>query len=297
IEKMCAMAGDEARVVIASDHGFGPTKQVFHLNAWLAQRGYLAWSGEGQARPGEEGALLGVGQVARHTFLMDWSRTRAFATTPTSNGIYIVRRDASGNGHGAGVPDAEYHDFRERLIRELLAEKDPETGAPLVARIDRREDAFAGPLSELAPDLSLSLADGGLVSILPSDRVLTPRPMVSGSHRPNGIFAARGPALRRGVDLGELAILDIAPLVLHGLGLGIPAGLEGRVPEPAFAPAALQRAPVRIVGRDETEDKAETDSAEAADEAASTAAAYTPALGPAEEEAVMKRLQELGYIE
>src|SRR5262249_8721742 len=200
IEKMCAMAGDEARVVIASDHGFGPTKQVFHLNAWLAQRGYLAWSGEGQSRPGEEGALLGVGQVARHTFLMDWSRTRAFATTPTSNGIYVVR----GDGNAAGVPDAEYHAFRERLIRELLAENDPATAAPLVATPDRREDAFPGPLSELAPDLSLSLADGGLVSILPSDRVLTPRPMVSGSHRPNGIFAARGPALRQGVDLGEL---------------------------------------------------------------------------------------------
>jgi len=145
---------------------------------------------------------------------MDWERTRAFATTPTSNGIYIVRA----GGGGRGVPDAEYHAFRQRLVDELRAEKDPGTGEPLVARIDTREEAFAGPLSALAPDLSLTLADGGLVSILPSDRIVTPRAMVAGSHRPLGVFMARSKALRRGVDVGELSILDVAPLVLHGLG-------------------------------------------------------------------------------
>jgi len=292
IERMCAMVGEEALVVLASDHGFGPTRQVFHLNAWLAERGYLAWSDEAPARTGESQAVLGVGQVARHTFLMDWERTRAFATTPTSNGIYIVRA----GGGGRGVTDAEYHAFRQRLVDELRAEKDPGTGEPLVARIDTREEAFAGPLSALAPDLSLTLADGGLVSILPSDRIVTPRAMVAGSHRPLGVFMARSKALRRGVDVGELSILDVAPLVLHGLGLAVPAELEGRVPEEAFASGVLARWPVRVGGRSEMAERAEIDVPDRAEEPPSSAA-YAPALGPAEEEAVMKRLQELGYIE
>jgi predicted AlkP superfamily phosphohydrolase/phosphomutase len=44
LERICAMAGPQATVIIASDHGFGPTRQVFHVNAWLERHGYLAWS-------------------------------------------------------------------------------------------------------------------------------------------------------------------------------------------------------------------------------------------------------------
>ena len=34
-------AGPDATVVLASDHGFGPTRDVFHVNSWLEQNGYL----------------------------------------------------------------------------------------------------------------------------------------------------------------------------------------------------------------------------------------------------------------
>ena len=270
-------------MVITSDHGFGPTRQVFHVNTWLQRHGYLAWSGAGTPRPNEDGALLGVGQVARHTFLMDWDRTRAFATTPTSNGIFIVR----GNGEGGrGVPEAEYHAFRERLARELLAERDPATGEPLVSHVYRREDAFAGPFMGLAPDLTLSLADGGLVSILPSEHLVSPRPAVSGSHRPLGVFLAKGPGIRRGVDVGELSILDIAPTLLYRLGLPVPEDLEGRVPEEVFEADALRRKPVEVGVA--TEGKAPVPVPEQA---------AAPTFGEAEEAAVLQRLQELGYVE
>jgi len=282
LERMCALVGPEASVVIASDHGFGPTRQVFHVNAWLERRGYLAWSKEQLEKQDPAGALLGVGQVARHTFLMDWTRTRAFATTPTSNGVFIVRGD--GNG-GPGVPESEYRAFRDRLASELLAERDPATGEPLVSRIYTREEAFSGPFMSMAPDLTLSLADGGLVSILPSEHLVSPRPAVAGSHRPLGVFAAAGPGVRRGADLGEISILDVAPLLLYGLGLPVPEDLEGRVPEDAFEPGSLARRPIEVA-------KASAPAGPPrADEAA------PPAFGEAEEEAVLKRLQELGYVE
>jgi predicted AlkP superfamily phosphohydrolase/phosphomutase len=254
---------------------------VFHVNAWLEQRGYLAWSKEALARQDGGEALLGVGQVARHTFLMDWERTRVFATTPTSNGIFIVRS----TGDGRGVPDAEYHALRERLVQELLAEKDPATGEAVVRRIYTREEAFPGPFSALAPDLTLSLADGGLVSILPSEHVLSARPTVAGSHRPEGVFLAKGPGVRRGANLGELSILDVAPTLLYGLGLPVPAELEGRVPTELFEAEALRERPIR------------TGAAGGASEVREAPAAYAQTFGADEEEAVMKRLQELGYVE
>jgi hypothetical protein len=86
----------------------------------------------------------------------------------------------------------------------------------------------------LAPDLTLSLRDGGLVSILPSDAVLKPRKEPSGAHRPNGVFVASGQGVRRGISLSPLSILDVAPLLLYMLDLPVPEDLEGRVPEALF---------------------------------------------------------------
>ena len=39
IGELVELAGPDATVVVASDHGFGPTRDVFHVNAWLEQRG------------------------------------------------------------------------------------------------------------------------------------------------------------------------------------------------------------------------------------------------------------------
>jgi hypothetical protein len=84
------------------------------------------------------------------------------------------------------------------------------------------------------------------VSILKSDVVLKRRPEVVGSHRPAGVFMARGPGIRRGLSLPALSITDGAPTLLHTLGLPVPKDLEGRVVERIFEPAALQERPVSV---------------------------------------------------
>lgn len=276
IRQLCELAGPEATVVLASDHGFGPTYDVLHINTWLEQHGYLAWSEAAQSRD-TQGALLGVGQVAKHTWLMDWNKTRAFATTPTSNGIYIVVSD----GASPGVPPGEYRAFRQKLIEDLRQIKDLQTGQQMVTEIYTREEAFQGPHAASAPDLTLILRDGGLVSILPSPETVSKRPVVSGSHRPVGIFAAKGPAIRRGFLAPELSILDVAPTVLYSLGLPVPEEIQGRVPEEIYQEAFWRENPLRKT-------------------AASTAVSQSQdaASMPAEdEETVLERLRELGYIE
>jgi predicted AlkP superfamily phosphohydrolase/phosphomutase len=278
IRQLCEVAGPEATVVMASDHGFGPTYDVLHINTWLERNGYLTWSEAAQSRD-TQGALLGVGQVAKHTWLMDWDKTKAFATTPTSNGIYIVVSD----GTTPGVPATEYESFRQRLIDDLRKIRDLQTGEQMVTEIYTREEAFAGPHMKSAPDLTLILRDGGLVSILPSAETVSKRPMVSGSHRPVGIFGAKGPTVRRGFVAGELSILDVAPTVLYSLGLSIPEELQGRVPEEIYQDEALRKNPVRKVAAGST-----------------GAASQDHAPLPAEledEETVLERLRELGYIE
>ena len=109
-----------------------------------------------------------------------------------------------------------------------------------------REEAFAGPQMAMAPDLTLSLRDGGFISILRSDMVLKSRPEVVGTHRPQGIFMAKGPGICQGLASPALSITDVAPTLLYTMGLPVPADLEGRVAEQIFEPATLQERPTRV---------------------------------------------------
>jgi predicted AlkP superfamily phosphohydrolase/phosphomutase len=281
LEKLCEFVGPDSTVLIASDHGFGPTEQVFRLNTWLEQHGYLAWSKTAVEKEAEDGALLGVGRVARHTYLLDWERTTAFSATPTSNGIYIV---VNQDGNSPGISPADYLAFRGKLKNELCEVRDPASGQPIVESVWAREEAFAGPCMPSAPDLTLCMRDGGLISILQGESVLAPRPTVAGSHRPVGVFAARGPGMREGVALPDLSILDIAPTVMYSLGLEVSEEFEGRVPPELFTERVLQDCPVRI---------ADAVSAGVLDEGADEQVVLQ-----AEDEAtIMKRLRDLGYVE
>jgi predicted AlkP superfamily phosphohydrolase/phosphomutase len=279
LEQLCELAGPEATVLIASDHGFGPTYEVFHVNAWLEQLGYLTWSDAARSHD-TQGALLGVGQVARHTWLIDWNRTKAFATTPTSNGIYIL---VNNDGNSPGIHPSEYVSFRQRLKDDLRSLRDPASGQQIVSEIWTREEAFTGPHSAAAPDLTLILRDGGLVSILPAAEAISRRPVVSGAHRHVGIFAAKGPEILQGWTAPELSILDVAPTVLYSLGLPVPSEMQGRMAEEIYKAGSIQARPIQ---------KAAALTARVNGDAASKSS-FTQE----DEQIIMERLRELGYVE
>jgi hypothetical protein len=153
----------------------------------------------------------------------------------------------------------------------------PISGEAIVAGADLnklRGSSFVEP----CPDITLRLRDGGFVSILKSNEVVTPRPEADGTHRPAGVFVGFGPSFRRGEKLPPLSILDIAPLVLSLLGLAVPVDLEGTVPAAALA-----------VGR--RSEKA------GATFAAQSAAAEREEPSEDEREALMKQLKILGYMD
>jgi len=208
LSEIVTAAGPETTVVLASDHGFGATTEVFHINSWLEQAGYLTWKGDVRGEAISNG-VLGMQQLTRHTDWIDWQKTKAYTATPTSNGIHIVIAEEN---NGYGVPKELYSQFREELTDALLHYKATDDGTSVVTQVSAREEIFPGNASMYGPDLTLTLRDGGLVSILPSEIVLQPRPQPGGTHRPIGIFIARGPGIRRGISTGELSILDVTPM-------------------------------------------------------------------------------------
>jgi predicted AlkP superfamily phosphohydrolase/phosphomutase len=233
LAEIVALGGAGATTLLASDHGFGATTEVFHLNAWLHKQGYLTWTDTAQVEQ-KHAETLGLVTMARRFYEVDWDRTVAYCPTPSGNGIYFSLP------RSAGGAEQDYEDFRRQLIASLLSFTDPATGEPVVTRIWTREEAFAGRHMALAPDLTLSLRDGGFVSILPSDVVLKPRPEPTGTHRPQGIFMAAGPGIRRGASVSPLSILDVAPTLLYTLRLPVPEDFEGYVPQQIFEPSYIR---------------------------------------------------------
>lgn len=240
IEQICDMAGSDARVFMASDHGFGPSVEVFYVNAWLHDNGYLQWSGKLAPDNGEN---LASARAKDPIFNLDWQTTTAYCLTPSSTGISI--RTAS-EDDPTGVPPECYHAFRAELMHKLLAYRDPRNGQQVVTRVLTREDAYPGALGHTAPDLLFFLRDGCFPSVLNATNLVTPLSQPMGNHRPEGIVFASGPGIRKGVAVEQQSIIDIAPTLLYSLGLPACADMEGRVAESLFEAEQLRAEPPRI---------------------------------------------------
>ena len=281
IGELVGLAGRDATVILASDHGFGPTRDVFHVNSWLEREGYLAWADDRSgAAAGRDPTRVGFADVTRHVHALDWRRTLAYAATPSSQGIHIVGHVP---GTGDPLPAEARSEIRGRLADALREVRRPHDGRPLVAEVWTREEAFPGPHAELGPDLSLILADGATMSILPSEPCVARRDETRGHHRWEGIFLASGPGIRAGRQAGELSIVDVAPLVLHRLGLPVPDDMAGRVPVEILEPQELERRPPRR--------------AAAPPQNVPVPEPADAALDAEEEASLVQRLRALGYVE
>jgi predicted AlkP superfamily phosphohydrolase/phosphomutase len=262
-----------ARVFIMSDHGFGPSTRLFRVNKWLEQHGYLAW----QSSP--QGSAAGR-RWDSHLVQFDWTRTIAYAPSVAANGIYIRVKQGPGD---TGIESGDYLAFRARLMDELRRIPDPHRpGAPLLADVLTREQAFPGVHPERAPDLTLVLCDHGFISIGNAEPAVAPRPQPMGTHYPEGILIACGPGLRRGVTISRQSILDMGPTLLYSLGLPIPLDFEGRVITDLFEPEFLRSRPPQLG---------------AATEPVASTAKASSGMDAGDEATILDRLRSLGYVE
>jgi predicted AlkP superfamily phosphohydrolase/phosphomutase len=178
--------------------------------------------------------------------IIDWEHTHAYFD---ENPYYpVLRINLRGRQpHGIVEPGREYENLRADLIDRLDDWRHPDTGERIVERAYRREEVYSGPCLDEAPDIvvkwnthedytyafRLSSKSSRLAwteEIDPSQ----PENMAfftgkSGSHRDNGIFVAEGPAVRAGTELRGAKIIDVAPTILHLMGVAVPRDMDGRV--------------------------------------------------------------------
>ncbi|HEV3120927.1 MAG TPA: alkaline phosphatase family protein, partial [Isosphaeraceae bacterium] len=253
----------DTALVLLSDHGFGPIEWYLNFNTWLLERGDIAlhdsfyvkqkhwcyrkgvtpeWLYGVMTRIGlarqrvsrfrgkQKGILERVGESVflsrRH---IDWSRTRAYA----QGNFGQIFLNLKGRQPQGCVSEADTRPLLEDLKAGLLAMTHPETGEPLVERVFERDELYHGPHTHLAPDLTAVTRDWRCRTIglhdFTTHKVVSPAFGPTGDHRMEGVLVASGPAFRPGAMLQGATLLDIAPTLLHLLGLPIPSDMDGRV--------------------------------------------------------------------
>ncbi len=296
--RLLGALADPVDVLVISDHGgMARPAQSFNINAWLANAGWLvrrdraADSGRRRAQAMAEWAKQRLpvtewvksrapdGIKRRFTTLraglgnIDWSRTTAYRVK-LSHPIEGIHLNLRGRQPEGAIAEADYAHTREQIVSALRLR-------PEVDWVRPREEVYSGPHLENAPDILVSLQpafDGGADLY----EVVTPIPAgwlqsISGYHTMSGILVASGPAFKGGpLSPAERPTLqDIAPTVLHLLGLPVPGDMDGRVLQELLADPS----PVRI------------------GESLADRAPAEGALSAEEEAGIVAALRDLGYID
>ena len=247
---------DRDFLIILSDHGFGPEKKTLYLNTWLKERGFLKsrkrWV---RSDPGIEVEvphrkatpfLHRIRRaVGKRKEVIDWEETVAcFFDTGLVHGIGINLKGREPKG---AVDPRDYEKIRNRIMEEVRELKDEE-GERVIQEIYKREDLYQGPFVNRAPDIVLVPDFAYTFSNRIRDFISKKRQDHRGVHRLNGIFFLRGPGVRKGKKMEGAQIIDVAPTILHLLGLPVPRGMDGRVLTEAFESDFLQSTPVCFDG-------------------------------------------------
>jgi predicted AlkP superfamily phosphohydrolase/phosphomutase len=308
--KMVSMVGHDTTVIVASDHGMGPLYKELFLNNWLEEKGYLVrkrpsaskenynqlvrrigfsreqiWRRIGRARTQRAKAILPerLHQLVPTEYkslseVVDWSQTRAYSFGNVGQ-IYVNL--AGREPEGIVAPGREYEELIASLTRDLNDFRDPDTGLPLVDHIFRRDEIYDGPFVDQAPDINIIMQDYGTITQMrrefAADEVLfQPSLNMSGFHRRDGIFIAKGPNIIPGRQV-PADIIQVTPTILHAMGLPIPDDMDGTPLQDIFEREFIAHNPINRIE---------------ADEMAATASELTPD----QEEALQKRLKDLGYL-
>jgi predicted AlkP superfamily phosphohydrolase/phosphomutase len=177
---------------------------------------------------------------------VDWSSTRVYCPSAAGSELRVNLRGRE--AHGIVDPD----DF-ERVCHEvrqaLLQLTDPATGRKVVRAVHLRHEIYQGPHAENGADLLVETTDPyclvddvGATSIVPAGQSTGER---TAHDLRNGIFMLAGTAARRGAAIPELDICDVAPTLLHLIGLPVQDDMDGTVAAAALTESHRAAHPIQ----------------------------------------------------
>jgi predicted AlkP superfamily phosphohydrolase/phosphomutase len=317
IAQLLAQLDEACAVVLVSDHGAGASAPNYlYLNRYLQQLGLLKMA---ETRPslfslamGKADSLLrGVltpQQKLRLSKLLpglrerwesylsfgavNWGETKAYAFENAAAAPNVWINVKGERPNGIVEPGKAYDDLVALVRAKLLELTDPTTGRPLIRQVFHKSEIYSGPYVVSAPDLildwwndpafvvhqSFPCREGDPV-VVPKGKTIAGGVEWSGTHRSNGVMLFRGPGFRKGQKIGPASIIDMAPTLLHYLGLPVPEAMDGKVITTAFEEGHMAAHPITY--QTEVEEQVHVEGQYTEEEA----------------EKIRQRLAGLGYLE
>lgn len=263
-------------IAVMSDHGFTQSEYVFYMNVWLMREGYLSCDLEFDktydrfveerhrmvfGKGGKLSGFLGKIGLTRDNILFftkktgliklekylphrlvsifpsrnlipNWERTKAYMTSDLSKGININLRGREKYGT---VPKSEYDPLRLEIVQKLRS-LNLDNASGIFDYVDIKENIYNGPFLHQAPDIVTWPTNRCNVKIGKGWRNYLER-TVGGHHTMDGIFMLKGDDIKTRYRR-NLNIEDVAPTVMHFLGLACPNDMDGNVIEDIFSPGS-----------------------------------------------------------
>ena len=200
-------AGDDASVMVVSDHGAKAMEGAVCINEWLQANGYLKL----KETP--------AGQTRLTPEMIDWPRTCAWGEGGYYGRLFLNVKGREPQGF---VPAGE----RERVCEEIKAGLEAlgdEAGRPIGTRLYRPEEVYR-QVNRIAPDLiayfgDLNWRSAGSVGVGSVHLRENDTGPDDANHAEDGVFAWRlsGDRPRRRAE--RYSIYDIAPSILRFFGI------------------------------------------------------------------------------
>jgi predicted AlkP superfamily phosphohydrolase/phosphomutase len=230
VGRMRAKLPPDATVFAMSDHGFHSFRRCVNLNSWLAEHGYLMFTGQPASGMKRLDDLFGRGRFWEG---VDWKRTRAYALGLGQ--IYFNLRGRESQGIVSAGD--EYKALQEEMRAKLMELRDPDDGAEIFRDVYRRDDIYKGEYLQYAPDLQVGFNDGYRVGWQDTLGGVSRTGAVvennnkkwSGDHCATATEISGGVLFsNRKINTEAPSIMDLSPTVLKLLGAPIPEGLDGK---------------------------------------------------------------------
>lgn len=215
--QVMARLDDHTTLLVLSDHGFAPYYRSFNLNTWLLNNGYITISKNDDQK--QDVYFAGV----------DWGKTQAYGLG--LNGLYL---NLAGRERNGVVSTKQQDGLLAKISQELLALRDPATGAAVITRVDRARAVYHGPYAASGPDLVIGYNRGyraGWKTILgafPHDVLEDNTNPWSGDHCMDPDLVPGVLLSNKTIVAASPALTDIAPTILSEFGIPRPANMIGK---------------------------------------------------------------------
>jgi len=237
----------ESNFLVMSDHGSNEIHQVFYINTWLEKHGYLKTSGSLWLprllyRLGlNENSLFRIAQKLHlNRIITKFVPKKIRNNIPSAIGTVELERKASkviwekskalASGQGPLYLASDEAALKEDLMQKLENLTNPLTGSKIARHVYRKEDIYQGEYLSEAPDIIIDqYPHTHIRGSLGNKNVFEPPTRWRAENATEGIFIASGPDFKEGIEAKNVAILDLAPTILHLMGIPVPADMDGRV--------------------------------------------------------------------